>query len=108
MPALWPIVLVAANTALADMPKFSVEPTCRAVAAGAAPQRQQDACLRDEKQARGVLQKQWSGFKLADRQRCAAMTETGGLPSYVELLTCLQTADQAEKLPNKALEGPVK
>ena len=108
MPALWPIILVAANTALADMPKFSVEPTCRPVATGATPQRQQDACVRDENQARSVLQKQWSGFTLADRQRCTAMTNMDGLPSYVELLTCLQTADEAAKLPQQKLEGPVK
>ena len=109
MPALWPIVLVAANTALADMPKFSINPTCKGTTVNSPTAPPKDACKRDEEQARAQLQKQWTSFPVADRQHCASLTQMGGSPSYVELLTCLQIAREAAKLSgDKGLEGPVK
>ena len=36
---------------------------------------------------------------MADRQHCTSLTQMGGSPSYVELLTCLQIAEEAAKLP---------
>jgi hypothetical protein len=108
MPVLWPIVLVAAHTALAEVPRFDIEPTCRGASAGSGFQRPQGACERDEQQARNALQQKWTTFSLAERERCTTMTEMDGSPSYVELLTCLQTASEASKLPKKGLEGPMK
>lgn len=108
MPALWPIVLVAAHTAMGEVPKFDIGPTCRAATADSQIHRPQGACERDEDQARATLQKQWTSYTVAERERCTTMTRTGGSPSYVELLTCLQTATEAAKLPKQPLEGPVK
>jgi hypothetical protein len=108
MPALWPIILVAANTAVAEVPKFNIGPTCGAAAARTGVGRPQGACERDEDRAHATLGQQWRTFPEAERQRCTIMTQTGGSPSYVELLTCLQTAAEAAKLPKTKLEGPVK
>ncbi|MEJ2624080.1 MAG: hypothetical protein P8Z80_05940 [Pseudolabrys sp.] len=99
MPALWPIVLVAAHTAMGEVPKFNIGPTCRAASANSEMHRPQGACERDEKNARSTLQKKWGSYTVQDRARCTTMVQTGGPPSYVELLTCLQTAAEAAKLP---------
>ena len=108
MAALWPMVLLAANTALADMPKFSINPTCKGTTVNSPTAPPKDACKRDEEQARATLQQQWSGFPLADREHCANLTQLGGSPSYVELLTCLQISREADKLSKKSPDGPAK
>ena len=63
-------------------------------------------CMDDEQQAKDQLETQWLGFVNSDRIMCT--TETVGEkadadatpPSYVELLTCVQDAQLARKLPN--------
>src|SRR5215813_11357631 len=84
-----------------DVPTLNVESGCRAAA------RMGDSlsldttlrqCLADENGARDQLEKQWTQFPPALRQRCLATTETGGDPSYVEVLVCLQMGrDAAQK-----------
>jgi hypothetical protein len=54
--------------------------------------------LADEKSARAELEKQWSQFSPALRQRCVDTTETGGNPSYVEVLVCLQMGRDAAQM----------
>lgn len=108
MAALWPIILVAAHTALAEVPKLNIEPTCKAAAIDNSSGRSQEACLRDERQAEATLKKRWNSFSADERQRCSSMVQTGGPPSYVELLTCLQTAEEAAKLPKSELDEPIK
>jgi hypothetical protein len=80
-----------------DMPRFDVRPSCHA-AATLTPA-SLESCLRDEEEARGALQVQWLQFAAPDRTQCRAETETGGSPSYVELLSCLQMARDVRKLP---------
>ena len=61
-------------------------------------------CLADEKGApNNELEKQWTQFSPALRDRCVATTETGGNPSYVEVLVCLQIGRDAD---GKALSRP--
>ena len=55
-------------------------------------------CLSDEKSARAELERQWTQFSPALRQRCGATTETGGSPSYVEVLVCLQMGQDAAQM----------
>jgi hypothetical protein len=62
-------------------------------------------CIDDEQQAKDQLDNQWLGFVNSDRIMCT--TEMVGEkadadatpPSYVELLTCVQDAQLARKLP---------
>jgi hypothetical protein len=61
---------------------------CRGV--GPCRQRVDESCVRDEKQALGQLQKQWSKFPAQKRAGCVSQNAIGGTPSYVGLLTCLQ------------------
>ncbi|MBV8792197.1 MAG: hypothetical protein JO237_09105, partial [Pseudolabrys sp.] len=38
----------------------------------------------------------WSKFAAGDRASCQRMVSMGGQPSYVELLTCLELAQQTK------------
>jgi hypothetical protein len=84
-----------------QVPSLNVEPACRA-AAKMGDSLSLDTtlrqCLADEKSA----EKDWTQFAPALRQRCVATTQTGGDPSYVEVLVCLQMgrdAGQIERAP---------
>jgi hypothetical protein len=101
MPALLPLVLTASHLMLvSDVPVLKVEPSCRAVATAAVgANRDENACLREERRAHGKLQQQWDQFSSADQTRCLRLSHLGGHPSYVELLTCLQVAKAAKALP---------
>jgi hypothetical protein len=96
------VLLALAGTLLLtvadNVPTLNVEAGCRA-AAKMGDSLSLDAtlrqCLADENSARGQLEKQWTQFPLALRQRCLATTETGGDPSYVEVLVCLQMGRDA-------------
>ncbi len=100
-PYAWAIFLGLQATVTAafadDMPRFDIRPSCRA-AASLTPA-SLDSCLRDEENARAALGGSWNQFAAPDRTRCRQETETGGSPSYVELLTCLQMARDARNLP---------
>lgn len=100
--------LILASAALAsEVPKLNVKPTCRAAAASSVT-RPQEACLRDERQAQTTLEKQWKQYSGAEQNRCTSLTRLGGPPSYVELLTCLETAKEASKLPHDSgVKGPI-
>jgi hypothetical protein len=56
-------------------------------------------CQRDEQDARSKLEKDWSQYSAAQQRQCDGLVTTGGAPSYVELLTCLEMAKQAKELP---------
>jgi hypothetical protein len=104
MPALLPIILVAAHVGLAAdrVPHFDVAPTCRADLSS------RNACRRDEQAALDKLRKQWLSFPRAQRQSCVQLSNLGGAPSYVELLTCLQMAKEAGNPPqDDTLSGAV-
>jgi hypothetical protein len=107
-------VLVAhLATAVADkVPAFNLRPSCSGAsqvavptASGEMPSSSQimEACLVKERHARAQLAQRWTSFDLAHRQSCIRSTSGGGIPSYIELLTCLEIADQAEKLPDETL-----
>ncbi len=77
-------------------PELDVRLSCRAsdralpVAGVDKPRADMRACLDDERTAREALVKAWAGFTASARMLCVGMNRTGGPPSYVELLTCLE------------------
>ena len=91
------LLLVVAD----NVPSLNVEPACRA-AAKMGDSLSLDTtlrqCLADEKSARVQLEKEWTQFTPALRQRCVATTQTGGDPSYVEVLVCLQMGRDAGQI----------
>jgi hypothetical protein len=111
MPVPLAVLSLAASlvVAVADpVPELDVAPGCRAAARepGAVAQRA-DTCLSDERKARDQLRQEWTQFPAGDRVRCAALARTGP-PSYVDLLTCLEIARDAAKLPASETLAPVR
>ena len=99
--AVSPLVLVADT-----VPKLNYEPSCKAaVTAAALPGRDEESCKRDEETARATLEKIWSQFDSADRQRCLSLTTLGGAPSYVELLTCVEMSRDVKSMPDRSTDG---
>ena len=84
------VVMVAAAD---SVPAFNVEPFCHAVAMRAAPVGDKDVCLRQEREARDQLVRQWTRFPVADRSYCEQLARTGSDPTYTELLTCEGTRE---------------
>ncbi|WP_246504759.1 hypothetical protein [Microvirga antarctica] len=74
------------------MPNFNPRLTCKADATAQDGVAQQTVkqCLADEDDARAKVEAQWSSFAAPLRARCAAETQVGGSPSYVEVLVCLR------------------
>jgi len=97
--------LTAASAGAGGPPELDVRLSCRAadralVYAGTdKPRADAQACLDDERTARDALAKAWASFSPIDRTQCVGMNRTGGPPSYVELLTCLEVMRDATKIP---------
>jgi hypothetical protein len=95
------------------VPNLNVEPSCRAAADSAAMGtvaggnvRDLASCMRDETEARDQLAKEWSEFLPSERDRCTSETKTGGSPSYVELLVCLEMIRDVKNPNGPAEPGP--
>jgi hypothetical protein len=100
-------VLAQSSIAVADaVPVFNLEPICRGIARQGGldlePNQtvRQDlaGCLKSEMAVRDRLLEQWSMFKASDEASCVAESGAGGMPSYTELLTCLQMARDASRM----------
>jgi hypothetical protein len=55
-----------------------------------------DGCMRQQKEALGILTKNWGTYPTADKTRC--VNPGHYMPSYVEWLTCLENAEYVRKL----------
>ena len=103
-PSALSLALGGALLVADGVPTLDVEAGCRAAAKmgdslGVDESLRQ--CRSDEKSARSELDKQWSQFPPALRQRCVDTTETGGDPSYVEVLVCLQMGRDAAQMEKR-------
>jgi hypothetical protein len=82
------------------VPSLNVRPSCVAAASAAGAVRQNvQSCLDSEQHARDELVKQWGEFAPPDRARCVLEATLGGEPTYTELITCLEMARDARKMP---------
>jgi hypothetical protein len=108
---LIPFSMIALSTQLvmtvADgVPKFDIARGCRVDSTQAFDlsvglNETVKRCVADEQQALTKLQTQWSQFREPDRTQCTGEANIGGTPSYVDLLTCLQLANDARQLPKQ-------
>jgi ribosome modulation factor len=96
------MLLSTAALAADGPPNINLEPSCRVAAAGVTG-RNHDACIKDENTARDKLNGRWKEFSAKEKQRCTELVHMGGPPSYVELLTCLEMAEQAKQIPDRDL-----
>jgi hypothetical protein len=103
------VVTLGGTLLVADgVPALNVESGCRAAAKmgdSLSLDTSLRQCLSDEKSARDELEKQWTQFPPALRERCVATTETGGNPSYVEVLVCLQMGRDAAQMEKSLGSG---
>jgi hypothetical protein len=98
--AIASFVLPASLAAASDkVPKLDVAQSCREAQAIAGEDKNltYQGCMHDETNAEAQLAKKWSKFKAVDRQNCLAQG-VAPLPSYVEILTCLEMYDDASML----------
>lgn len=103
--ALLTVTLLNASPAFADdVPRLDVGATCRAGAQAYPGGGGEKACLDDEQDARTTLAKQWSQYSAESRRRCTQMvSDIPGTQSYIELLSCLEMAKDAQGLPKDKL-----
>ena len=101
LPLVVLVVGIPLLVSVADrVPKLDMRPNCNSVKSnGTALNETVDSCMKSENNARDQLVKTWGQYRAADKQRCTETTTTGGPPSYVELITCLETARDARKVP---------
>jgi hypothetical protein len=88
-------------------PTLEVGPSCEAAAQGSVILgRDKKACLGDETTAQDTLKQNWSKYAASDKNDCVGMVTTGGPPSYVELLSCVEILRDARNIRNgDALES---
>src|SRR5947209_8586359 len=95
-----------ASAALADAPTLNVQATCRATpAVNLDQQATYDNCMRSENAARDKLNKSWAKMRVDWRSTCLKTTTLGGVPSYVELLTCVEMREAAANGQSGAPSG---
>jgi hypothetical protein len=85
-----PVVLVSTMfiTQVAEqVPKFDLRSICEG----------NEGCLRGEAAARNQLAEQWAQFAAAERDRCVRLTTSSRMPSYVQVMTCLEMARSARQ-----------
>jgi hypothetical protein len=102
MSVLLQIIATGAQLVLlADtVPELKYEQSCRAATQVAAmPNRNENACVQDENAAKQKLSEEWKEFTPAQKAHCVQLSGTGGFPSYVELLTCVEMSKAAANLP---------
>ena len=102
------LVAAAADT----MPKIGSEKLCKARSAGEKMMHLAELesvadCVREENQAKETLGALWDATDRTIRDRCKADSVALGMLSYLDLLTCIQTANDL-KSPLPAKEPPGK
>jgi hypothetical protein len=85
-----------------SFPKFDIAKNCKLeVSENSGVGETLESCTHDEEQARQELMPQWNDYSKQDRNICLRETSIDGTPSYVELQTCLEIADDKPRLKAK-------
>ena len=91
--------LDVADAVADDPPKLDVTTTCTAAAQySISAGRDKEACLGDESTAQTTLAQNWSKYNADDKSQCVGTVKTGGPPSYVELLSCIEILRDAKQI----------
>jgi hypothetical protein len=87
------------------IPELDVTRICTASArARDVEEKDRKNCLALEQKAKLQLALEWARYAPADRSSCLQTATSVGLASYVEILTCLEMADNARGTPKS--RGP--
>jgi hypothetical protein len=95
---------MSATFAADEVPTFDVGKSCKSdVSAYRSTSNEQEirsGCQSDEQTARAKLVSNWKQYTSASKRECITLQGGGSGPqSYVELLTCLEMAQQVKDLP---------
>jgi hypothetical protein len=109
MPISFSMIVLGTQLVMAvadGVPEFDIARECRldstqAFDLSAGLNETVKRCVADEQQALTQLRTQWPQYREPDKAQCTEQTNIGGTPSYVDLLTCLQLAKEARKLPKQ-------
>jgi hypothetical protein len=71
------------------LPEFKAE-TCRQAEESGSASRNAQNCFHDEETAKDTLKRNWASYDSSQKSHCQRLLKAGGMPSYVELLTCLE------------------
>jgi|SRR5215813_11692246 len=99
-----------------QVPSFNISPTCggdaKTTASGGRTkgrkeigERGSDICIKGEMAARDELAKQWTKFPAGDRARCVQLAKMTTMPSYVQVITCLEMARESGQLEKSSTTG---
>jgi hypothetical protein len=99
---IWIALLVLPDLASAKadgVPRFDVARSCQDARAYVGDDKNlaYRGCMKDENDARAELARKWAKFNPGDRKDCVAQG-AAPVPSYVELLTCLEMSEEADAL----------
>jgi hypothetical protein len=99
---IWIALLALPDLASAKpdgVPRFDVARSCEEARAYVGDDKNlaYRGCMKDENDARAGLARQWAHFNPRDRKDCVAQG-AAPVPSYVELLTCLEMSEEADAL----------
>jgi hypothetical protein len=89
------------------VPDINLKETCRSAATvtGTLTQDDIDICMADERGAHDQIVKGWAQFSGGARAQCVHAS-TDYLPSYIELLTCLEMARDAKGISEGTARTP--
>jgi hypothetical protein len=99
---LFSLIVLAAGQ---PVPTINPEPACREAAMRAVPVGDAEICMRKEWEARHELVQHWHTFSDAEKAICIPLHTAGGIPTYTELLTCLEVMRDARLLREKDSSG---
>jgi hypothetical protein len=94
--------------AVADrVPNINLKETCRnaATVSGTLTQRDINICMEDEQGAHDEIARGWAQFSGTARAQCVHAS-TDYLPSYIEVLTCLEMARDVKRWRDETTTTP--
>jgi hypothetical protein len=100
------LLLVFTQPASGRMPELNVKAICKARSADAkilrsVPDQSSGDCVHDEEAAKRQLSSLWEIASASIRTQCESDARALGTTSYLDLLTCIQMADDLKPAPKK-------
>jgi hypothetical protein len=100
------LLLLFTPPAFAGEPEINVNAVCKARLADAkmlqiTPDQSDEDCARDEEAAKQQLGKLWASTSVSTRNQCQSDARSLGTMGYLDLLSCLQIAEDLKSGPQE-------
>jgi hypothetical protein len=100
------LLVLLTPPALGRMPELNVKAICKARSADATilrsvPEQSVADCVRDEEDKKQQLSPLWASTSVRIRNRCQSDGRSLGTTSYLDLLSCIQLAEDVKPDPKK-------